>query len=141
MADAETRKIEAKMKKKPKPPNTFQEVENYIREKKLNVNPKQFWDYFEAGGWYDSTGKPVLSWKQKLITWHGRDKRTVALEKMGKVEDWETEKYRKRIRDSYQEYLEAKSTAALIDIQKDGGQLCKLCSWLIDEILQKRKGG
>jgi len=125
--------------KKPKPPKTFQEVEDYIREKKLNVNPKAFWDYFEAGNWYDSTGKPVLNWKQKLLTWHGRDKRTIADTKASKQSNHEVEIYRKRIRDTYQDYLEAKSTPALLDIKKDNGDLWKTCGWLIEEILRNRQ--
>jgi len=55
--------------KKPKPPKTVAEVEAYIREKSLNVDPEFFFEYFEAADWYDSIGKPVLSWKQKLLTW------------------------------------------------------------------------
>lgn len=57
----------------------------------------------------------------------------------------EQEAYRKkemqRIREENQEYLESKTTKALLDIKKDGGHLVGLCSWLIDEIIAKRKGG
>lgn len=120
--------------KKPKPPKTFQEVEDYIKLKKLNVPAKIFWDFFEAGNWYDSNGKPVLCWKQKLITWHGRDRKTVS----ARVDKHEIELYQQRIRDSYQDYLESKSTPALLDIKKDGGQLAGLCGWLIDEIIESR---
>jgi len=56
--------------KKPKPPKTIEEVEAYISEKRLNVDPKFFWDFYEAADWYDSLGKPVLSWKQKVLTWN-----------------------------------------------------------------------
>ena len=125
--------------KKPKPPKTFQEVEDYIRKRKLNVSPKAFWDFFEAGDWYDSEGKPVLCWKQKLLTWHSRDKRTIAAERVKKDKDRNDEAFKKRIRDDYEEPLKAKSTRALLDLQKDGGQLSGLCGWLIDEILQQRK--
>lgn len=52
-----------------KPP-TLQQVEDYVREKSLNVDPKFFMDYFEAGDWHDSKGNKVKSWKQKLLTWH-----------------------------------------------------------------------
>ncbi len=51
----------------------------------------------------------------------------------------EREKRMYKIRDEYQEYLESKSTAALLDIKKDGGHLVGLCSWLIDEIIGTRK--
>ena len=125
--------------KKPKPPKTIQEVEIYIRDRKLNVNPKQFWNYFEAGDWYDSTGKPVLNWKQKLITWHGRDKRTVATQNSAKIDKRELEIYRQRIREQYESYFRDKSTTALLDIKRDGGQLAKIAGWLIDEIIGERK--
>ena len=59
-------------KKKPKgpnPPSGIDEVEAYVKEKGLNVDAKRFYDFFAAGNWYDSNGKPVLNWKQKLLTW------------------------------------------------------------------------
>ena len=120
--------------KKPKPPKSFQEVESYIAKNKLNVDTKIFWNYFVEGDWHDKFGKPVLNWKQKLWTWHGRDKRTQQL----RIEKRELETYKARIREQYQEYLENKSTAALRDIHNDGGQRCNLTSWLIDEIITKR---
>lgn len=49
---------------------TLEEVENYIQEKGLNVNAKNFFDYFEEGGWVDSKGNKVRNWKQKLLTWN-----------------------------------------------------------------------
>ena len=48
---------------------TVEEIESYISEKNLNVDAKRFYEYFEAGNWIDSKGKPVRNWKQKLITW------------------------------------------------------------------------
>lgn len=56
-----------------KPP-TLEEVEVYVKQRGSTVDPKRFWDYFTAGGWKDANGKPVKSWKQKLITWEGREK-------------------------------------------------------------------
>ena len=55
--------------KKPKIP-TLAQVNGYIKEKSLGVNGWDFFEYFNAGDWYDSEGKPVLNWKQKLITWN-----------------------------------------------------------------------
>ena len=49
---------------------TLKEIEDYIKEKGLNVNAKQFYDYFTAGNWIDSKGNKVKSWKQKLLTWN-----------------------------------------------------------------------
>lgn len=50
-------------------PPTLEQVEAYCREKDLQVDPQFFWDYYEADEW-KSQGRPVKSWKQKLLTWH-----------------------------------------------------------------------
>lgn len=54
-------------------PPTLEEVQEYCRQRKNNVDAKKFFDYFDASGWVDSKGKPVLNWKQKVITWEGHD--------------------------------------------------------------------
>lgn len=58
-------------KKTPKEfvPPTLEEVEAYCKQRNSSVNPKDFFDFFDAGDWYDSKGNPVIAWKQKLITW------------------------------------------------------------------------
>ena len=55
-------------------PPTLEEVEQYCRERKNNVNAKRFYDYFDAAEWVDSNGKPVRNWKQKIITWEGNQR-------------------------------------------------------------------
>lgn len=50
-------------------PPTLEEVEAYARSRNSSVDPKRFWDYFDAGNWVDAKGQPVRSWKQKFITW------------------------------------------------------------------------
>ena len=50
-------------------PPTLEEVQDYINQKQLNVNAKQFYEYFEVGNWKDSKGNQVKNWKQKLLTW------------------------------------------------------------------------
>lgn len=49
---------------------TLEEVQHYIKEKGLNVDGKQFYDYFTEGNWVDSKGNKVKNWKQKLLTWN-----------------------------------------------------------------------
>lgn len=49
---------------------TLDEINTYIKEKNLNVDGKQFYDYFTTGNWIDSKGNKVKNWKQKLITWN-----------------------------------------------------------------------
>lgn len=62
-------KIKRNKKEKVFIPPTIDEVREYVAEKKLSVSPQAFIDYFEAGNWIDSKGKPVLNWKQKILTW------------------------------------------------------------------------
>lgn len=50
-------------------PPTLEEVKEYAKSRGSDVDPKKFWDYFNAGDWKDSEGKQVRSWKQKFITW------------------------------------------------------------------------
>jgi predicted phage replisome organizer len=55
-------------------PPTLEEVKAYCTERKNNVNPQKFFDYFntpDAQGrtWIDSKGNKVKNWKQKIITW------------------------------------------------------------------------
>lgn len=57
----------------PKPP-TLDEVKAYCAERSSSVDPVQFWEYFNAGNWKDSEGKPVLAWKQKLLTWEKNER-------------------------------------------------------------------
>lgn len=56
-------------------PPKLDDINAYITEKGLIVNGQVFLDYFTAGNWKDSEGKPVKNWKQKLITWDERDRR------------------------------------------------------------------
>ena len=49
---------------------TLEEIQTYVQDKGLNVDAKQFYDYFTTGNWVDSKGNKVKSWKQKLLTWN-----------------------------------------------------------------------
>jgi hypothetical protein len=74
-------KTPPKPKSKSFTPPTLEDVKAYIAERDCAavVDARKFFDYFEAGHWHDSEGKPVRNWKQKLITWetHGRQTRTL----------------------------------------------------------------
>lgn len=50
-------------------PPTLDEVKSYAQEKGLRLDPQQFWDYYDTGGWVDAKGQPVRNWKQKMLTW------------------------------------------------------------------------
>ena len=51
-------------------PPTLKQVEDYVREKNLLVDPDFFVTYYDAGDWHDKFDDPVKNWKQKLLTWH-----------------------------------------------------------------------
>lgn len=54
-----------------KPP-TLEEVIEYCASRNNQIDPYKFYDFYDVSGWIDSNGKPVRSWKQKVITWEGR---------------------------------------------------------------------
>ena len=62
-----------KRKKKRFTPPTLEEVKDYVRENGYHVDPEYFYSYYAKGEWIDGQGKPVLNWKQKLITWEKKD--------------------------------------------------------------------
>lgn len=65
--------IEKRDRKKRFVPPTLEEVKAYVKEKGYNVDAEYFFQYYAAGDWKDSEGKPVQNWKQKLITWARKD--------------------------------------------------------------------
>ena len=71
-----TKDIRHRETKKGRPfsPPTLEEVRAYVEEKGLPIDPQYFFDYFTAGDWHDSTGKPVKNWKQKALTWARHNK-------------------------------------------------------------------
>lgn len=67
--DKEKEKEIIKAKRKRFTPPSLEEVTAYCAERGNKVCAKTFYDYFTASNWYDSKGKKVVSWKQKVITW------------------------------------------------------------------------
>lgn len=53
-------------------PPTLQEVQEYVKKRQSSVDPVKFMEYFTEGKWFDSNGKKVKNWKQKIISWEGR---------------------------------------------------------------------
>ena len=62
-------------KKKEFIPPSLDEVEQYVEEKGLVIDAKYFFDFYAAGEWHDSSGKPVKNWKQKALTWDRREQK------------------------------------------------------------------
>jgi hypothetical protein len=60
-------------RRKPQHP-TPDQVRDYVAEKKLRVDPAYFFKFYAENDWHDGAGKPVLSWKQKVLTWDKRER-------------------------------------------------------------------
>lgn len=56
-------------------PPTFEEVKAYAEERNRTDLAQRFFDYYTAGEWKDKDGKQVKSWKQRFITWEGRNEK------------------------------------------------------------------
>lgn len=59
-------------------PPTLEEVEAYAASRQSTVDSRRFFEYFntpdaQGRSWRDSKGNPVKNWKQKFLTWEGRD--------------------------------------------------------------------
>ena len=70
---ARARAGEKRTKKEEFVPPTLEEVTNYGKERNSCVDPKLFFEFFDAGNWIDSRGSPVRNWKQKFITWERKE--------------------------------------------------------------------
>jgi len=51
----------------------LEDVKAYVEEKKLIIDPKYFFDYYETAGWVDNKGKPIQNWKLKALNWNKRE--------------------------------------------------------------------
>lgn len=69
------KEIEKDKRKRFSPP-TLQEVSNYCKERNNSVSASKFLDYYSVSEWKDKDGKAVKNWKQKLLSWEGRDTTT-----------------------------------------------------------------
>ena len=78
-----------KTTKKEFTPPTFEEVQAYAKERGREDLAKNFFDFFEAGEWYDSNGTPVIRWKQKFVTWEQHNPKKTPLYGYKKVECWQ----------------------------------------------------
>lgn len=67
-------------------PPSLTEVEEYCQARGNHVDPKRFFDYYSSSNWRDRDGKPVQSWKQRIISWEVRNGGEA--EKQGKAPDF-----------------------------------------------------
>ena len=100
--------------------------------------------HYGANDWKRGNGIKIEKWEQvPFLLKYWRNNRQNFQPKTKEKKPVTIEEYfrlsKQKIRESHQEYLESKSTQALLDIKKDNGYLWKLCGWLINEILRNRK--
>lgn len=55
---------------------TVEEVRAYCVERKNNVDPQKFVDFYTANGWVQGKGKPIKDWKAAVRTWERNSKPT-----------------------------------------------------------------
>lgn len=48
---------------------TLEEVSDFCKARGSPVDPKRFYDYYDARNWIDSQGKPVTEWRSRIIAW------------------------------------------------------------------------
>ena len=51
---------------------TLPEIQDYVFEKALNVDPERFFDYYESNGWRVGRN-PMKDWKAALRNWSSKD--------------------------------------------------------------------
>lgn len=69
----QTKPLEKNSKKIAFIPPTLEEVRDYCFDRGNSVDAKTFFDYYEANNWSDKDGKPVKNWKQRIVSWEGRN--------------------------------------------------------------------
>jgi hypothetical protein len=50
-------------------PPTLQEVAQYCKERKNNVDPDRFWHHYDTNGWVQGKNKPIKKWQSAVVTW------------------------------------------------------------------------
>lgn len=57
---------------------TLDEVQRYVRENNLNVDPDEFFDHFTSNGWKVGGKAPMKSWQAAANNWHRRENKRFA---------------------------------------------------------------
>lgn len=56
-------------------PPSVEEVARVARERNLTlVDPEAFWAHYDAQGWVNGNGIPLVSWESKLIGWNSAER-------------------------------------------------------------------
>ena len=71
-ADIDSQRVKAQKKEKVTIPPTLGEVVQYVKDNNLNVDPYQFWNFYESKGWYVGKNK-MKNWHSAIATWLKRN--------------------------------------------------------------------
>ena len=66
--------------KKPK----IEDIKDYCLERKNNIDPQRFYDYYESKGWIIGKSSKMKDWKAAIRTWENRNKQNTGMSKMHK---------------------------------------------------------
>ena len=83
---------------------TIEEIELYCKERNNNINAKKFYEYYEVNNWKDKNGDQVKNWKQRIISWEGRNNKTQLKEDM-ELPEWFDKDFKKE-EDEYDKLAE-----------------------------------
>lgn len=53
---------------------SIEDIENYVQEKNLCIDPLSFFNYYSALGWHDTNNKKIKNWKLKAVMWDTKQK-------------------------------------------------------------------
>ena len=53
-------------------PPTLEEARSYFAASCLHGDPDLFWSTYEATGWVDGNGRPIVSWTAQALRWSRR---------------------------------------------------------------------
>ena len=71
-ADIDSQRVKTQKKEKVTIPPTLGEVVQYVKDNNLNVDPYQFWNFYESKGWFIGKNK-MKNWHSAIATWIKRN--------------------------------------------------------------------
>jgi len=101
-------------------PPTIQEVEKYCMLRNNDIDPHEWYEYYQSRNWHDSKGSKMKNWKKSVITWEKNQKRPIFIKV--KLSDYSNEEISKEFKKrGLSEKLNEYSDNELIDELKKRG--------------------
>ena len=54
---------------------TLDQVQNYVAEKKFNIDVEYLYNFYEANGWRQKSGLPIKNWKAAVNNWNRNEQK------------------------------------------------------------------